>query len=64
VTGLLANPGDAVALAAAMNALLADPARRRAMGEAALKRARALFSAERIVPLYEALYERHVRRRA
>lgn len=61
-TGLLVEPGDAAALSAALEALASDAPRRRAMGAAARERARALFSAERVVPLYEALYERHVRR--
>jgi glycogen(starch) synthase len=38
-TGLLVTPGDAGALADALDALLADPARRRAMGAAARERA-------------------------
>jgi glycosyltransferase involved in cell wall biosynthesis len=58
VTGLLVPPGNAKALAAAAEALIQDPARRRVLGEAAAKRAREFFSAEIIVPRYEALYRR------
>lgn len=60
-TGLLAPANDAAALAHATESLLRDPARRAAMGKAAAQRARARFSAESIVPLYEALYRRVVR---
>ena len=60
-TGLLVPFGDADALARAMESLLHDPARREALGEAAQQRARKLFSAEVIVPRYEALYRRVVR---
>jgi len=48
-TGLVVLPGDAGALAAALNRLLADPDLRRRMGEAGTRRARELFSAERMV---------------
>ncbi len=47
-TGLLVAPGDALALADAMGALLGDPARRLAMGAAARARARARFSAAEV----------------
>jgi len=57
-TGLLVPFGDTAALAAAVQSLLADPARRAAMGQAAQKRAREHFSADVIVPRYEALYRR------
>ena len=46
VTGLTVPPGDAAALARALNALLDDPARRAAMGAAGLQRIRQEFSAE------------------
>jgi glycosyltransferase involved in cell wall biosynthesis len=54
-TGLLADVGDAAGLAAAMGALLGSPARAAAMGEAGRRRA-ALFSSERMVRGYEAVY--------
>jgi glycosyltransferase involved in cell wall biosynthesis len=54
-TGLLVPPGDTEALARGVAALLADPARRLAMAEAALARSRALFSAERQVARWTAL---------
>ena len=57
-SGLLAPPGDVAALARALEALIDDPARRSALGSAAQARARELFSAEIIVPRYEALYRR------
>jgi N-acetylgalactosamine-N,N'-diacetylbacillosaminyl-diphospho-undecaprenol 4-alpha-N-acetylgalactosaminyltransferase len=47
-TGLLVPPGNAPALAAAMGALLGDPARRLAMGAAARARTRARFSAPEV----------------
>lgn len=57
-TGLLVPFGDADALARGVESLIKDPARRRALGAAARVRARKLFSAEAIVPRYEALYRR------
>jgi N-acetyl-alpha-D-glucosaminyl L-malate synthase BshA len=55
-TGLLAPFGDTAALAAQVQALLHDPARRAALGAAAQQRARDLFSAKVIVTRYEELY--------
>ena len=57
-SGLLALFGDTAALAAYVQTLLRDPARRTALGEAAQQRARDLFSAEVIVTRYEELYRR------
>ncbi len=56
VTGIMTSPGDATALAKAVQSLLADPARRKTMGHAARQRANGLFSVEVIVPRYEAIY--------
>src|SRR5262245_28379 len=56
VSGVLVPAGDAVALARALEELIHDRARRSALGQAAKARARELFSAEVIVPRYEALY--------
>jgi glycosyltransferase involved in cell wall biosynthesis len=58
VSGLLVPFGDAGALAGAVERLIQDPARRAALGRAAQQRARERFSAEVIVPRYEALYRR------
>jgi N-acetyl-alpha-D-glucosaminyl L-malate synthase BshA len=58
VSGVLVASDEAHDLAAAMDGLLADPARRAAMGAAAKSRAHALFSADVIVPRYEAVYRR------
>jgi L-malate glycosyltransferase len=58
VTGILSASDDADALARAVESLIKDSARRAAMGRAAQQRARELFSAEVIVPRYEALYRR------
>jgi len=57
-TGILVPSDDASALARAVESLIQDPARRAAMGRAARQRARERFSAEAIVPRYEALYRR------
>ena len=58
VTGVLVPFGDAGALAEAIEDLIRDPARRAALGLAAKRRAHECFSAEVIVPRYEALYRR------
>ncbi|HUJ73050.1 MAG TPA: N-acetyl-alpha-D-glucosaminyl L-malate synthase BshA [Verrucomicrobiae bacterium] len=61
-TGLLLSSGDADALARAVESLIKDPIRRSALGCAAQVRARERFSADVIVPRYEALYRRVVTR--
>jgi N-acetyl-alpha-D-glucosaminyl L-malate synthase BshA len=58
VTGVLVAEDNADALTAAVEGLIRDPARRVALGEAAQQQARERFSAEAIVPQYEALYRR------
>jgi glycosyltransferase involved in cell wall biosynthesis len=58
VSGVLVPSGDAAALAGALQRLVQDPKRRAALGQAAQERARNLFSADTIVPQYEALYRR------
>ena len=50
--------GDVAALARALEGLIDDKTRRSALGRAAQARARERFSAEVIVPRYEALYRR------
>lgn len=57
-TGILAPFGDVDALAHAVESLISNPARRVELGRAARQRARDLFSADAIVPKYEALYSR------
>lgn len=60
VTGLLVPPRDPAALAAALESLLADPARRCRMGAAGRERIRGqgLFSVDRAAQLVEAAYAR------
>jgi glycosyltransferase involved in cell wall biosynthesis len=58
ITGLLVNSSEADKIAQAIEGLIQDPARRLALGLAAQKRAYNHFSAQIIVPSYEALYER------
>jgi N-acetyl-alpha-D-glucosaminyl L-malate synthase BshA len=55
VTGILEAPGAVEAMARRAIDVLRDPVAHRAMAEAATERART-FSAERVVPMYEALY--------
>ena len=57
-SGLLVPSGDVGALAGALEALIYDETRRRALGRAAQARARERFAAGIIVPRYEALYRR------
>jgi glycosyltransferase involved in cell wall biosynthesis len=56
-TGVLVDPGDPAVLAAAIESLLADAARRERMSAAAAADARARFSLDRQVDAYVALYE-------
>lgn len=56
-TGLLVPRRDDAALAAALGALLRDPERRRAMGEAGRARRRTEFDLDTMVRRVEALYE-------
>jgi len=55
VDGILEPPGSAEAMGRRAIDLLRDPVRHAAMREAAIAKART-FSAERVVPMYEALY--------
>lgn len=57
-TGMLVPAPEADALARAVEGLLSDPGARQRMGRAAQQRAQARFSADAIVPQYEALYRR------
>jgi N-acetyl-alpha-D-glucosaminyl L-malate synthase BshA len=52
--------GDVTAAAAALDALVQDPNLARELGEQSGARARERFSADRVVPQYEALYRRIV----
>jgi len=56
--GLLVPPGDAAALARGVETLLQDTTLRARLGRSAQRRARSHFSADEIVPQYEALYRR------
>ncbi len=62
-SGVLVPAGDAAALAKALEALIEDETWRHTLGRAAQARARERFSAEVIVPRYEALYRRLTPRR-
>ena len=55
-TGVLVPPGDATTLAAALQAVLADPAKARRLGEAGRKRLAERFSWQAIVERLEAVY--------
>jgi phosphatidyl-myo-inositol dimannoside synthase len=56
VTGLVVPRGDADALARAIGSLLADPERRRQMGQAGRERALRLFNWDRTAQQFEELY--------
>jgi glycosyltransferase involved in cell wall biosynthesis len=56
VTGLVVPRGDSTALAQAIGSLLADPERRRAMGQAGRARALQLFDWDRSAEQFEHLY--------
>ncbi|HKW29221.1 MAG TPA: N-acetyl-alpha-D-glucosaminyl L-malate synthase BshA, partial [Verrucomicrobiae bacterium] len=58
VSGLLVPSAEPDALARAIESLIREPKRRLVMGEAAQRRAWERFSADAIVPRYEALYRR------
>jgi glycosyltransferase involved in cell wall biosynthesis len=58
VSGILVPFGDVAAMAAAVEELIRDPARRGELGRAAQRRARQFFSAGLIVPRYQELYHR------
>ena len=55
VTGLLVQPQDPADLAAKLDALLADPARRAAMGQAGVARVQHLFTWEAVADRLEAV---------
>ena len=59
--GLLIPPGDADALAEAMQLLARDPVRRAAMGAAAKKRCEQLFSPQTVLPIMLQTYARVTR---
>ncbi|MFY9621818.1 MAG: glycosyltransferase family 4 protein [Pyrinomonadaceae bacterium] len=59
--GLLIPPGDADALAEAMQLLAGDPVRRAAMGAAAKKRCEQLFSPQSVLPVMLQTYARVTR---
>jgi glycosyltransferase involved in cell wall biosynthesis len=56
-TGILVEPGNVPALAAALDGLLAAPARAKELGERAASHARAHYSLTRMVGRYANLYE-------
>jgi glycosyltransferase involved in cell wall biosynthesis len=55
-TGFLVPPGDAMALAGALERLVADPALAQRLGDSGAKRVSERFLAEQMVSAYEALY--------
>jgi glycosyltransferase involved in cell wall biosynthesis len=63
VSGLLVPPGDEVALAMAIQRLLDDERLRSSIGQAARARSE-LFTASRVLPQFEAMYEELVARSA
>jgi glycosyltransferase involved in cell wall biosynthesis len=63
-TGILVPPGTPTAVAGAIEQLLMAPGLRRQLGEAAARRARAQFHANRVLPSLESLYDRLLSTRA
>jgi len=61
-TGFLHAFSDTSAMAASLDYLAESPQRARAMGELGQKHAKEKFSAELVVPQYQAIYERLARR--
>ncbi len=59
--GSLVEPGDARALAGAIETLLADPARRQRMGQTGLRMVRERYSLEAMLDTLENLYEETLR---
>jgi glycosyltransferase involved in cell wall biosynthesis len=64
VTGLVVPRGDSKALAEAIGSLLADPQRRRRMGQAGRERALRLFDWDRSAEQFEEIYRDVARRMA
>ena len=64
VTGLLVPPRNATALAAAIASLVADPDRRRSMGQAGSKKARREFDQQEVIAITLEVYDELRRRRA
>lgn len=58
--GCLHEFGDVKAMASSLDELILSPARARELGERGRHRAEQLFTADRVVPQYEALYRRVV----
>lgn len=61
ITGLLAPPGDAPALATAIDSILDDPALATAMGARGRERAQAMFTLDHMVSRAEELYRQLLR---
>lgn len=61
VTGLLTEPGDAAGLARALESLLADPARARALGEAGRRRFLANFTVTHMRDAFFSCYDAYAR---
>jgi glycosyltransferase involved in cell wall biosynthesis len=64
VSGLLVQPDDVGQLAAALHILVAQPQRRRELGEAAYQRASARFSLAAMTASYQEIYRTAVTKRA
>lgn len=57
-TGMLCTVGDVDCLAAQMASLLRDPEKMRTLGAAAKKKTHEVYALERVLPQYEAFYDR------